>query len=125
MVTDACGRIDKIMPFIPSPWPVIRPGDRTLQSAHQRAPKVAQGAASRALVLSLPGAGVKMLLRPGCMAGPIMRVPYELAKAFTSSTFFAATTRNSPSMRPGVKMTMKRTREPVRLHQAWGMRLPK
>src|SRR3981189_573456 len=58
------------------------------------------------------------------MAGPVMRVPYELAKAFTSSTFFAAIARNIPSMRPGVKITRKRTGESVRLHQAWGMPLP-
>ena len=61
MVTDACGRIDRIvpfMPFIPSLWPVTTPGDRTFRSPHQRAPKFAQGGAPPRLVLSVcRGAG--------------------------------------------------------------------
>jgi hypothetical protein len=43
MVTDACGRIDKIMPFIPSPWPVIRPGDRTFRARINEARKLHRG----------------------------------------------------------------------------------
>jgi hypothetical protein len=39
MVTDACGRIDKIMPFIPSPWLVIRPGDRTFRAPASTSPE--------------------------------------------------------------------------------------